>query len=194
MSDEFKFTQNSARAAAAEHLDTVMSRQRREDALAAGATVSEAVKAALGTEEEIQALARVVSVVNLWLALGTLYEMPNPTDEAPDAPVTNQAFLGYIATVQFFVDSAPAKRYSALMSRDELTNGDALEYFLKENEVDDSVIRQRPEYDHDYFQEWKQLPVRPQLALNRADYDAQVAAAEASQASIEEQLRREGKL
>lgn len=193
MSDEFKFTQNSARSVANAATDSIMSRQRSEAARAAGATEYDVVKAALGTDEEIAELGKVICIIALFRALGEFYGLVDPVDQAVEEPLENLAYLGYMATIQHYVDSEPAKRWAAFYDAAQ-TNGDVLTYFLTENERNDDVIRYHSKYDHHFFQQWKEMSIGAQFALNRTDYDELIAQAERESAEAEARLRQEGKL
>lgn len=193
MSDEFKFTQNSARSVANSATDSIMARQRLESARAAGASESEVAKAVLGTDEEITELGKVISIIALFKAMGEFYGLADPVDQDADEPLENFAYLGYMATLQHYVDSEPAKRWAAFYDAAQ-TNGDVLEFFLTENEQKDDTIRYHEKYDQHFFQQWKGMPIRPQFALNRADYDELIERATRENAETEARLKQEGKL
>jgi hypothetical protein len=193
MADKFEFTENSARSVVNATLEGVKTQQRIEDAVAAGAKPLEVAEAALGTPEDIQDLGKQIGIVNLFLRLGEFYELADPTEQAQDNPLENLAFLGYAACMQHFVDSKPAIRFCEFFNAAQ-TNGDVLRYFLQENGLNDEDIRFHADYEHAFFQEWKQMQISPRFALNRSSYDAQIAAAEREHSETEEKLNQEGKL
>jgi hypothetical protein len=193
MAEEFKFTENSARSVVNSQMDKVKTRQRIDEAHAAGANPVEVTRAAMGDDEDVEALGKGICVVALFSSLGKVYGLKDPCDREEDEPLENMAFLGYAALLQHYVDSEPAKRFSAFFNSVE-TNGDALRFFLDENKLEDDVIRYHKDYEHDFFEEWKSQRLSPQFALNRADYDAQVERVRKNNKEAEEQLKKDGYL
>ncbi len=193
MSDEFKFTQNSARVTVEAELDNAKTKLAIEKVKAEGGTPEDMFHAVFDTQEKIDDLAKSVSVVALLGALGSFFDLADPTEQEADEPLENRAFVGYFAILQKFVDSEPAQRFDKFYTEAK-TKGDVLQFFLEENEATDDIIRHHEKYDHDFFQQWKEMPIGPQFALNRNDYDKLIAQAARNNAEAEARLRQEGKL
>jgi hypothetical protein len=103
------------------------------------------VKNALGSKEDIQALARTVMFVNAFDRMGKLFNLQ------PDSETNyNMALLGWAAILQHYPDSEPAKRWMVLFDTAQ-TFEDLWLFFLKENKIDPRRVEFLTGYDPQFF-------------------------------------------
>jgi hypothetical protein len=143
MSDEFKFTENSAKSVVKSELVSAETKAIIDEGKAAGKSAREVGKAVFAkmSQEEIESLSKTIRLINLLVQMGHAFEMGEieqqnnwVNGDRRSLRLTNHALFGYLAICQHYVDSEPAKKWQRFFDEAQ-TIGDVYAYFLQENNL-----------------------------------------------------------
>jgi hypothetical protein len=134
---KYDFTENSAKHAVDSMLVGAETSAIIAENVAAGKSMDEVGEAVFDrmSQAEINHLAKDIRIVNLLLQMGKAFGMGEGIAQLeldlPTGRLENNAFLGYKAIANHFVDSRPAKRWQTFFNSAE-TIGDVYHFFLEE--------------------------------------------------------------
>lgn len=110
----------------------------------------EIVKEVFGDEEAIGSLVKDIYIVNLLESMGKTAGLAEIAD--------NKAFVGLSHILNHYTGTDEARRYDVFWNSAK-TVLDVMVFFLTENDLDETVFTEHPDYNHDYVESYLYLPL-----------------------------------